>query len=60
MSDRVELQKALGDDEHKQMEKERNAVESIPSIFRRKYGIDHIDICKKPHKVGLFWHMPCL
>lgn len=42
MSDRAGLRKALGDNEHKEMAKERNAVESIPSIFRRNYGIDHI------------------
>ena len=42
MVDRAELQNALGDEEHKQMARERNGVEAIPSIFRRKYGIDHI------------------
>ncbi len=40
--DRASLQESLGTEEHRQMSKERNAVESIPSIFRRKYGIDHI------------------
>jgi hypothetical protein len=42
MVDRAELQESLGDEEHKQMARERNGVEAIPSIFRRKYGIDHI------------------
>ena len=42
MVNRAELQESLGDEEHKQMARERNGVEAIPSIFRRKYGIDHI------------------
>lgn len=42
MVDRAELQESLGNEEHKQMARERNGVEAIPSIFRRKYGIDHI------------------
>lgn len=42
MTDRASLQRAIGSEEHRQMARERNAVESIPSIFRRKYGIDHI------------------
>lgn len=42
MVDRAGLQNSLGSEEHKQMARERNAVESIPSLFRRKYGIDHI------------------
>lgn len=42
MVDRAELQESLGTDEHKQMACERNGVEAIPSIFRRKYGIDKI------------------
>ena len=42
MVDRAVLQESLGTEEHRQMARERNAVECIPSIFRRKYGIDHI------------------
>lgn len=42
MADRAGLQGSLGTEEHRQMAGERNAVEAIPSIFRRKYGIDHI------------------
>ena len=42
MADRASLQDSLGAEEHKQMARERNAVEAIPSLFRRKYGIDHI------------------
>ena len=42
MVDRAELQESLGDEEHKMMARERNGVEAIPSIFRRKYGVDHI------------------
>lgn len=42
MVDRADLQESLGTDEHKQMACERNGVEAIPSIFRRKYSIDHI------------------
>ena len=42
MVDRANLQESLGDEEHKQSARERNAVEAIPSIFRRKYGVDHI------------------
>ena len=42
MVNRADLQEALGDEEHKQLARERNAVEAIPSIFRRKYGLNHI------------------
>lgn len=42
MANRAELQKMLGDKDHKQFARERNAVEAIPSIFRRKYGLDNI------------------
>ena len=42
MVDRADLQVSMGTDEHKAVARERNAVEAIPSIFRRKYGIDHI------------------
>ncbi|MDD7026122.1 MAG: transposase [Segatella copri] len=42
MVNRAELQEALGDEEHKQLARERNAVEAIPSIFRRKYGLNNI------------------
>lgn len=42
MVERADLQEALGTEEHKQLAKERNAVEAIPSIFRRKYGVDDL------------------
>lgn len=42
MVNRADMQKALGDEEHKQLARERNAVEAVPSIFRRKYGLDNI------------------
>lgn len=42
MVNRAELQASLGDDEHRRLARERNAVEAVPSILRRKYGIDHI------------------
>lgn len=42
MVNRAALQKSLGDEEHKQLARERNAVEAIPSVFRRKYGVDNI------------------
>lgn len=42
MADRASAQRTMGDEAHKQLAKERNAVEAIPSIFRRKYGVDNI------------------
>lgn len=42
MVERAELQESLGRNGHKQAARERNGVEAIPSIFRRKYGIDEI------------------
>lgn len=42
MVNRADLQKSLGDEEHKQLARERNAVEAIPSIFRRKYGLNNL------------------
>lgn len=42
MVNRADLQNSLGDEEHKQAARERNAVEAIPSVFRRKYGIDNM------------------
>lgn len=42
MVNRADLQEALGDEEHKQLARERNAVEAIPSVFRRKYGLNNI------------------
>ncbi|MBR1865241.1 MAG: transposase, partial [Lachnospiraceae bacterium] len=59
MVNRAELQKALGDEEHKQLARERNAVEAIPSIFRRKYGIDHIRTFLK-HRIRSVYFAICL
>lgn len=42
MVDRAVLQAEMGTEEYKDFGRERNAVESIPSIFRRKFGADHI------------------
>lgn len=42
MVDRAATQRSIGEEAHKQFARERNAVEAIPSIFRRKYGIDRI------------------
>ena len=42
MADRASTQRAIGEGAHRQFARERNAVEAIPSIFRRKYGIDKI------------------
>lgn len=42
MVNRAEMQKSLGSEEHKQFARERNAVEGIPSVFRRFYGIDQL------------------
>ena len=42
MVNRAALQSSLNDGEHKKLARERNAVEAIPSILRRKYGLDNI------------------
>ena len=42
MVNRSDLQESLGDEEHKQLARERNAVEAVPSIFRRKYGLNNL------------------
>ena len=42
MINRADMQNALGTDEHKQLARERNAVEGILSVFRRYYGIDRL------------------
>ena len=55
MANRAELQKALGDEEHKQLARERNGVEAIPSIFRRKYGLDNIRTSIKQRVRSIFF-----
>ena len=42
MVDRAGLHNISRIEEHKPIARERNAVESIPSLFRRKYSIDYI------------------
>lgn len=42
MINRAELQQSIGTEEYKQFARERNGVEAIPSIFRRKYRIDEL------------------
>ena len=39
---RADFQGAISEKDYSQHGRERNAVEAIPSIFRRKYGIDHM------------------
>ena len=39
---RAELQQSIGTEQYKQFCRERNGVEAIPSIFRRKYHIDEL------------------
>lgn len=39
---RADLQAQMETEEYKKYGRERNAVESIPSLFRRKYGIDNL------------------
>lgn len=59
MVNRADLQESLGDEEHKQSARERNAVEAIPSIFRRKYGVDHIRTFFK-HRIRSIYFAICL
>jgi hypothetical protein len=42
--ERAETQRQMETDEHKELARFRNGVESIPSTLRRKYGIDNMPV----------------
>ena len=52
---RAELQSSMTNEEYKKFGRERNAVESIPSIFRRKYGIDDMKTFRPSRRRGRFF-----
>lgn len=55
MVNRADMQNSLGTDEHKQLARERNAVEGIPSVFRRYYGIDRLKTIIKTRVKSAFF-----
>lgn len=56
---RADMQAAMSEEDYKQYGRERNAVESIPSIFRRKYGIDHMRTRRQTRRRWKFYSI-CL
>ena len=58
--DRAEFQANFGMEEHKEASHERNGVEAIPSIMRRKYEIDHFRTFRKSvRRLKLFGAVLC-
>ena len=39
---RARIARAMGTDEYRKLQKMRNAIEGIPSVFRRKFNVDRI------------------
>ena len=55
----TDMQNALGTDENKQLAHERNAVEGMPSVFRRYYGIDCLGTAIKTRVGSAFFGYAC-
>lgn len=59
MVDRATLQEEMKTEEYKDFGRERNAVESIPSILRRKFGADHIQT-RRDSRIRSSYFSKCL
>lgn len=45
MVERAKYQRKLSTEEYKKLTRQRNAIEGIPSVLRRRYHIDDIPVC---------------
>lgn len=52
--ERAEQQVRLQSDEYKTAARERNAVEGVPSVLRRRYNVDHIPVFGKERSKVFF------
>ncbi|MBR4454900.1 MAG: transposase [Solobacterium sp.] len=52
--ERAEQQKKLETEEYKQAARERNAVEGVPSVLRRRYNVDNIPVFGKERSKVFF------
>ena len=52
--ERAEQQKMLDTEEYKQAARERNAVEGVPSVLRRRYNVDNIPVFGKDRSMVFF------
>ena len=47
--------KLLGTEEYRKLSRQRNAIEGIPSVLRRKYHVDEIPVFRKMRSKIFFY-----